>query len=99
MASTCSLRFPDYGSSKACPRLSDSAAETISLLCLARNHLTSSALTLGPTWEEAIMLYRVVLLCLVGMFIGACDRDQAETQTTATETPAEPVAADDEEEG
>ena len=47
------------------------------------------------------MLYRVVLLCLVGMLIGACDRDQAETQTSApaaTETPAEPVAANDEEE-
>ena len=25
VASTCSLRFPDYGSSKTCPRLSDSA--------------------------------------------------------------------------
>ena len=48
------------------------------------------------------MPYRVVLLCLVGMLIGACDRDQAETQTTApaaTETPAELVAVDDEEEG
>ena len=47
------------------------------------------------------MLYRVVLLCLVGMFIGACG-DQTETQTAApaaTETPAEPAAADDEEEG
>ena len=48
------------------------------------------------------MLYRVVLLCLVGMLIGACDRDQAETQNsapTATKTAAEPAAADDEEEG
>ena len=44
------------------------------------------------------MLYRVILLCLVGMFIGACG-DQTETQTAATETPAEPAAADDEEEG
>ena len=47
------------------------------------------------------MLYRVILLCLVGMFIGACG-DQTEPQTAApaaTKTPAEPAAADDEEEG
>ena len=47
------------------------------------------------------MPYRVVLLCLVGMLIGACDRNQAETQTTApaaTEAPAEATAGDDEEE-